>query len=721
VLKSILATAALACAFVAALSGCGGAGTNASVAQAKFSANLGTLDSVAAFLNAQTVSGRKGLANALLAYLKQNPKFVNPGISADGTVYATLPDGTPFSIATNDPTLDLPSGPAPSLKQAINPGTRKLHPLLQGGELPGGGEAFVIDALPATCESPASTVASELKAAGYHVTSSGGLLSDWQSVSNAAVLFNSSHGAQVPDPKTGDLVFWQQTGQEPVKSDEAWAVPLIKSGALLIDEIPIPTVPLSQGGAYRFTWAKRYDISAKFLTSPSMFAANSLFWDECCSGASAPGQAFVASLQQHSGLHLFAGWTNPVVIIDGNETSSFFFDRALGVGQFPPVDLVDPEPNDWSSILGIMQSTNRASLPSVLLSTSNPSRFASQPNAPDALLSFIGGTGQLSTIIPSISTITQNTTTKVLTLNGSFGTAQGTVNLGSTALTVTGWTPTVITAQLPDKEGDLQVVSPYGTLSNTYAFQPAIIVAITPPGATMQANDQKTFSVAATSGNIPDGASYRWTLSGNGTLAGGSPQVTKSTSVSYTAPSSDSSDSLKVEVLNAAGATVATATALISVGSASIVYTVTGDVTNEFIPNFVDGTFTLPFFQAFHYTFHGHDNGLIEYGAKSFNTSFTVVLTIAQGAKLYTGEMFTYQTNTPEGFHFLPGTQNSSYLFNARSGSLTVTSVKDNGDGTFTIGFTGSATDTFGCQVQATGSFLFHYTYDTGPVKRTIP
>jgi len=501
--------------------GCSSSNSSASEAnsalEASFGADLAAIDSIDTFLASQSTLGRADLAQALLAYLKQIPQFVNPGISDDGTVYATLADGVPFSIETNDPTIDIQAGTLPATK-AASATSRTPKIAASGGEQPGGAEAFVIDAFSSTCESPAATITSELKAAGYHVTTSSGRLSDWTAVSNAAVLFNSSHGARVPDPTTGALVFWQQSGQEPLEEDASWARPLIKSGALMIDKIPVPPLPISTSGMQKMDWVNRYTFSYKYLTNPTMFAENSLFWDESCSGASNPGRDFVTNLQQHNGLDLFAGWSQPVVVVDANETSSFFFDRAFGLNQFQPVDATNPPPNDWTSISGIMQTTNRASLSTQLLSISDPSRFQSEKNSPIAALAFINGSGTLATLIPSIAAIAQDTTKNELTLTGSFGTTPGTVTIGTTSLKVKAWTPATVTTELPTVTGDVQVVSPFKTLSNKFPFAANPWLGVWPGNTTSTCgyySGQQTLTITSLGGNKLSFGSYSGTYDGN--------------------------------------------------------------------------------------------------------------------------------------------------------------------------------------------------------------
>lgn len=203
---------------------------------------------------------------------------------------------------------------------------------------------------------------------------------------------------------------------------------------------------------------------------------------------------------------------------------------------------------------------------------------------------------------------------------------------------------------------------------------------------------------------------------GKGSLAGGSPLVTANKSVGYVAPSVPSTDTLKVEVLDASSTVVATAGAVISVGQPTVTYTVTGDVSGEDIPSLADGTFTEPFFASFHVALTGHDNGLIEYLDPVTTNSFWLVLTIPTGGTLHVGDTFTYGTGAgPGGFHFLPGTGHSNFIFNASNGTVTITGVSDNGDGTFTIGFSGTATDFLNCKIDANGSFIFHYSYDVVP------
>ena len=69
------------------------------------------------------------------------------------------------------------------------------------------------------------------------------------------------------------------------------------------------------------------------------------------------GAKFGRAIGQSCGLGLYTGWSNPVSFSASNESVSFFFDRALGLNQFAPVDPSDPPPGDWTAILATMATT----------------------------------------------------------------------------------------------------------------------------------------------------------------------------------------------------------------------------------------------------------------------------------------------------------------------------------------------------------------------------
>jgi len=221
--------------------------------------------------------------------------------------------------------------------------------------------------------------------------------------------------------------------------------------------------PVNSGSAFYWTF------SSAFLKSPGMFANNSLMFNMGCSGMSSSGITFANSLSTTNGLSVYGGWSKPSITYDGDETSSFFFDRALGLNQFAPVDPTNPPPDDWAGILTIMQNSNRASGVGYNLATSVP---ADSEKSPIAVFAFQNpGGSALTTIIPSIAGFTVDLPSNTLTLQGSFGSGQGSVTLDGDPLTVNAWSNSSITTVLPSaSSGKLQVFSPLSLESNQFPY-----------------------------------------------------------------------------------------------------------------------------------------------------------------------------------------------------------------------------------------------------------
>jgi hypothetical protein len=100
--------------------------------------------------------------------------------------------------------------------------------------------------------------------------------------------------------------------------------------------------------------------------------------------------------------------------------------------------------------------------------------------------------------------------------------------------------------------------------TTTITAQPQFVATITPASPTLNPGQAQSFSVsvAAKSGaTLPTGVTYQWSVSGQGTLAA----PTNASSASYTAPSTSTTDTLTVKVLDASGTVLATATDSITV------------------------------------------------------------------------------------------------------------------------------------------------------------
>lgn len=513
-------------------------------------------------------------AQAVLAAMQADPRFVESGISSDNTVWGRFKDGVIYAVGTNDaelqeavpagslarvPVRSAPFPQAPALPAWSAMAAPASAPAPR--ELPGAAKAYVFSSVETARNVPTTALATELAAAGYTVVAGTGRFSDWQGVNGAGVLFSASHGGNVPVPGYGETYF--------VSSGELFTGGNVQESLV---------TSLSQGHLVIFTLKvvdsattshleKRYAFDSHFLTSiapPTMFAPNSLMLLEACSGMSAPGVQFGEALGKGCGLTVYGGWSIPIFDTRANETTSFFFDRALGLNQFAPVDPSYPPPGDWGAIMATMATTSRASDGSSTLNQSI------EEDGAISKFTFWGVspmTVSLTTLIPSISDYSIAVKAGTVTLQGSFGSDQGTVTLDGAPLTVITWAKGSIKVTRPTADlGQLQVVSPTGLLSNTRVYE-SLSIALAPLAPTLDVGGQRSFTVSATHGDtLPSGGSYLWTVSGS---SGGhvSAATTSSPGVTYTAGTVGGTDTLSVEVYDASSTLVAQASTSITVNS----------------------------------------------------------------------------------------------------------------------------------------------------------
>jgi len=259
-----------------------------------------------------------------------------------------------------------------------------------------------------------------------------------------------------------------------------------------------------------------------------MFSTSSLLYNMACSGA-APVASLATFFEIHSGLGVYLGWTNSVDHLDANENASFFFDRTLGLDMAAPIDPTDPPPSPWSTVYGLMSDTQHQDGTPSDMNVSHPTKIASN----FMILNNPVTTTSLVTLIPSVSSANPDATTSTLTLDGYFGSDQGTVLLDGDYLTVKSWTQTTITTELPTGSGTLVIHGPStanGYLkSNTLSYGIAGSVHGTYSGTDSDGNSVSgTFTLQiADSGAITGTAgSAAAPISVTGTLNSGTGEVT---------------------------------------------------------------------------------------------------------------------------------------------------------------------------------------------------
>jgi hypothetical protein len=495
-----------------------------------------------------------------------NPQFASTGMSSDGTVWGWFKDGVLYFVATNDADLGQPvasstpaAAPAATRSAKAARAPRVAPPARQqsfatqrgqvaAGELPGSAQAYVFNAQEANRLVPSAQIAAELTAAGYQVTSSTGSLADWKSISNAAVVYTASHGDPLPtSPGANTYAYYIEVSDIWTPLDFRYLINY-PAGQVIIGTVDVLDQPLTRSRPKSAHPETHYWINADYIGKPGAFAANSLLVSAACSSTSLWGAAFAQYLSTSSGLGVYFGWSKPVLTLDANESSQFLFDRLLGLNQFEPIDPSLPPPTDWNAVYTIMGSTQRASGVGSNLATSYSIGGAT---ANLQVLNY--GNAGLTTIIPSIADVSLDSTAQFLVLTGSFGTDQGTVRYNSTDAPVQSWSTGSISIVKPTAlQGLVKVTSPNQLLSNVYNYVGGA-VQISPSQPTVFLGSQTTFTATLTTGQLPANPTYRWTLTGNGSIGSTSTVTTSAPTISYTAPNIYSQDNLQVEILDSTG------------------------------------------------------------------------------------------------------------------------------------------------------------------------
>ncbi|HEY4211167.1 MAG TPA: hypothetical protein VGM84_06785 [Steroidobacteraceae bacterium] len=127
-------------------------------------------------------------------------------------------------------------------------------------------------------------------------------------------------------------------------------------------------------------------------------------------------------------------------------------------------------------------------------------------------------------------------------------------------------------------ENELDTAVPRGrkeiaTATSTINFGTATRIA--PSGPTLDLGEVKTFT-AVVAPAPPQGMSYRWTLSGDGSIGSASSVTSSSNAITYTAPNSAGSATLSVDVLDSNGGTLSSDSTSITILGTNGCYNISG-------------------------------------------------------------------------------------------------------------------------------------------------
>jgi hypothetical protein len=147
-------------------------------------------------------------------------------------------------------------------------------------------------------------------------------------------------------------------------------------------------------------------------------------------------------------------------------------------------------------------------------------------------------------------------------------TGTGTLNGQSAPVTTTTATVDYLAPLVP--ESDLLAVALTdaggGSLGSAHTSFAVVPLVVTPPKPHLGFGERQTFTAAGDNGFVPSNVSYRWTLTGDGSLGGASPMTTTAPDVTYTAPSAATTDTLQVQIVDLDGHVSLATPVSISVG-----------------------------------------------------------------------------------------------------------------------------------------------------------
>jgi hypothetical protein len=562
--------------------------STAPISQTQKSSAASTIDAAWAGVQTQSVSVQDA---ALISKMSKLPAFQQGGITADGSVWARFTDGTPIVFVTNDPeavakasfkSASYSQAAAKSLSSNLS---RHAKPRDPGDLLITNNKAYVIDTSEPALGSPGAAIGTEIGQFGYAVSTLKGSLADWATVSDAGVLIALTRGDIF-----NNKYYLVSSDVETPALDTQYAS-MLKSGQLLISHIRVAdTVTTGH-------MESRYSLDSDYLESlpnaKTMFSQVSLFINGSGSGTSSPGLAMASTLESSSGLSAYGGWNAPVLSYDTFETLEFFFDRALGLDLVAPIDPSNPPPQLFSEVYSMMGSAQRQDGTNSTMSTGAPQLNPRTGATVAPAWSWSFGSGfTRATMVPSVDTLEENDVAGTLTIDGNFGPNQGAVLISGNYLTIKSWTPDQIVTNVPSSAGKLRVYGPTSVTgyikSNQVSFTP-LTVDITPTTA-VDFGAQQVFTAKVT-GTLPSsGVTYQWTLTGDGSLAGGSPVVTTKPMVTYTAPKVAGSATLAVNVLDASKNILVKGSLTIPIGDVGVL-----KITNNFTGASAsfNGTYTL--------------------------------------------------------------------------------------------------------------------------------
>lgn len=447
-------------------------------------------------LQAQPPAQREAAA---MAYLAKQPGVAAVGSSHPGAFWARFTDGvywvmdetllsngnTPSKAAVMPskptsaaPTLSrstaaLPAAPplrtSVSTRSVAPPVTSPVSPTRDAAsqDLPASNQALLLDTLPKvgvkgfynSYAGSAGAVTARLQQMltkrGYQVQNIDPSVDNLKTaVNNIAFLHWATHGALVND-QAGNNKFWGALTTTP----DTQATEAAYQGDLTSDRLVIYTAATQENVLSAPVYSTNLAVTSNFITQYGWsFAKNGFAWINCCWSDADGFTATLRSLPSPAGFT--AGWSNAADPLAAWASASYIVDRMLGSNLDTNPESPPQRPFDSDSIFA---EASQAGMTTASTTTYGP-----------CSLTLTSGV-----LAPSISYMTvleraqdsPNVGTPTLTINGIFGSVQGTVQVGGNSVSVQSWSSTQIKCDLPNADnsngaGDVQVITKANIKSN---------------------------------------------------------------------------------------------------------------------------------------------------------------------------------------------------------------------------------------------------------------
>jgi hypothetical protein len=446
-------------------SGSGGAGGAISATQKSV-----VEDGIRTVITSQKGQLLATITQAVANYLKTRSEIAASGVDSTGCVWAQYTDGVGLLFIGNRSAV--PSGKAVRSARPTTTGARpsatSRRAVTRTSSVPTTANAVILEGfdpgLNSGSDQAVSDITSYASKKGYTNQANGATVSALRSLPVAGIFYFNTHGGgagTAQDPFS--LWTTSDCGVADVNDldhDNAYDL----SHGYLVHAI-------AEDGSYDLSgdpnFPTHYCVTAGFVKQYWAFNNQALVYLDVCFSNSGAAGALQAALRA-KGAAMVAGWSANMIPDVGFPTASFMFDRMLGTNMDGDYQVTPAQrPFDFNAALQDAQQNNLAHYGGGVI---NGNLFHS---------SDLGAVGGPALLAPSISYMTVQergldnpaTGNQTLTINGEFGTVQGTVQAGGTNLSVTSWSDTQIVCTLPNADqaggsGPVTVITKANVKSN---------------------------------------------------------------------------------------------------------------------------------------------------------------------------------------------------------------------------------------------------------------